>query len=68
MREGDRSARQEISRTACTSPAGRKAVGRASRRSAGPRTSSAKPQSSADLARDQPGGAQGLGWTQGGWP
>jgi len=47
--------KRKISRAAWTSPAGREAAGRSSRRSAGPRTSSAKPQSSADLARDQPG-------------
>ena len=60
--------KRKISRAAWTSPAGREAVGRSSRRSAGPRTSSAKRQRSADLARDQPDGAQGLGWTRGGWP
>jgi hypothetical protein len=69
MREEDRSARQEISRTAPRGSAERMEAGRLSGRSAGPRAHELG--QAAEVSRSgarSAGRRQGLGWTHGGWP
>jgi hypothetical protein len=59
--------KRKISWAAWTSPAGRKAVGRSSRRSAAAHELGQPAEVSRSGARSA-GRRQGLGWTQGGWP
>jgi hypothetical protein len=69
MRKEDRSARQEISRTAPRGSAERMEAGRLSGRSAGPRAHELG--QAAEVSRSgarSAGRRQGLGWTHGGWP